>query len=202
MDLTFLQSGLFIGLSIAAPIGPIGLLCIRRTLAEGRLSGIVSGLGAATADAIFGCIAAFGLTVISGILIDQQIWLHLVGGLLLCYLGIRIVRDNPGKQVALAGGNCLIASYVSTLFLTLMNPMTIFSFAAFFASWDLASDPASSMSAWALVSGVFIGSSLWWLILSITVGAFREKIDEQRLTWVNRVSGAVITGFGLFAILR
>ncbi|HPS91875.1 MAG TPA: LysE family transporter [Methanothrix sp.] len=202
MDLTFLQSGLLIGMSIAAPIGPIGLLCIRRTLAEGRLSGIVSGLGAATADAIFGCIAAFGLTVISGILIDQQIWLRLAGGLLLSYLGIRIIRDNPGKQMALAGGNCLIASYVSALFLTLTNPMTIFSFAAFFASWDLASEPASSMSAWALVSGVFIGSSLWWLILSITVGAFQEKIDEQGLTWVNRVSGAVITGFGLFAILR
>jgi len=202
MDLTFLQSGLLIGMSIAAPIGRLGLLCIRRTLAEGRLSGIVSGLGAATADAIFGCIAAFGLTVISGILIDQQIWLRLAGGLLLSYLGIRIIRDNPGKQMALAGGNCLIASYVSALFLTLTNPMTIFSFAAFFASWDLASEPASSMSAWALVSGVFIGSSLWWLILSITVGAFQEKIDEQGLTWVNRVSGAVITGFGLFAILR
>ena len=142
------------------------------------------------------------MTVISGILIDQQMWLRLVGGLLLCYLGIRIVRDNPGKQVALAGGNGLIASFVSTLFLTLMNPMTILSFAAFFASWDLASEPKSSMSAWALVSGVFIGSSLWWLILSITVGAFREKIDEQGLTWINRVSGVVITGFGLFAILR
>ncbi len=201
MDLTLLQRGLFIGLSIAAPIGPIGLLCIRRTLANGRLSGIVSGLGAATADAIFAYIAAFGLTVVSKILIDQQIWLRFMGGLFLCYLGIRIIRENPGKQSVLAGANGLLSAYVSTLLLTLMNPMTILSFAAFFSSLDLVGTSGGSMSAGALVLGIFVGSSLWWLILSGAVGAFRDKFDERGLKWVNRMAGSMITGFGLYAIL-
>jgi threonine/homoserine/homoserine lactone efflux protein len=201
MDLAFLQKGLIIGFSIAAPVGPISLLCIRRTLAEGRLFGIVSGLGAATADAVFGCIAGFGLTIISSILIDQQIRLRLIGGLFLCYLGIRFLWEVPSKQAALARGNGLIAAYLSTLFLTLTNPMTILSFAAFFSSLDLFSTQASKMSAGALVLGVFIGSSLWWLILSGVVGVFREKFNQQGLKWVNRVSGAIITGFGLAALL-
>jgi threonine/homoserine/homoserine lactone efflux protein len=201
MDLAFLQSGLIIGFSIAAPVGPISLLCIRRTLAEGRLSGIVSGLGAATADAVFGCIAGFGLTFISNILIDQQILLRLIGGLFLCYLGIRFLWEVPSKQAALAGGNGLIAAYISTLFLTITNPMTILSFAAFFASMDLFSTQGGNMSAEALVLGVFIGSSLWWFVLCSVVGVFREKFNQQGLKWVNRISGAIIAGFGLYALL-
>jgi len=201
MDIAFLQRGLIIGFSIAAPVGPISLLCMRRTLAEGRLSGIVSGLGAATADALFGCVAGFGLTIISNILIDQQTWLRLIGGLFLCYLGIKTLLARPAKQARLAGGSGLIGAYASTLFLTLTNPMTILSFAAFFAGTGLASTGGSFMSAGALVLGVFIGSTLWWLILSGSVGVFREKFDQQGLQWVNRISGAIITGFGLVALL-
>jgi threonine/homoserine/homoserine lactone efflux protein len=201
MDLAFLQRGLIIGFSIAAPVGPISLLCIRRTLAEGRLSGIVSGLGAATADAVFGCVAGFGLTFISDILIDQKIWLRLIGGLFLCYLGIRHLLARPAKQADLARGNCLIGAYASTLFLTLANPMTILSFAAFFVSLGLASTGERFMSAGDLVLGIFIGSSLWWLILSSGVGLFQENFDQQGLQWVNRISGAIITEFGLAALL-
>jgi threonine/homoserine/homoserine lactone efflux protein len=146
MDITFLQRGLVIGFSIAAPVGPISLLCMRRTLAEGRLSGIVSGLGAATADALFGCVAGFGLTIISNILIDQQAWLRLTGGLFLCYLGIRTLLARPAKQVCFAGGSGLIGAYASTLFLTLTNPMTILSFAAFFAGTGLANTGGSFVS--------------------------------------------------------
>ncbi len=197
----FLQRGLIIGFSIAAPVGPISLLCVRRTLAEGRLSGIVSGLGAATADALFGCVAGFGLTIISNILIDQQTWLRLIGGLFLCYLGIKTLLARPAKQAGVAGGNGLIGAYASTLFLTLTNPMTILSFAAFFAGTGLSNTGGSFMSAGALVLGVFIGSTLWWLILSGGVGVFREKFDQQGLQWVNRISGAIITGFGLVALL-
>ena len=99
----FLQ-GLVLGFSIAAPVGPIGILCIRRTLAEGRASGFVSGLGAATADAVYGSIAAFGLTIISGILVEQKIWLGLLGGAFLCYLGVRTLLASPAQNVALAQG--------------------------------------------------------------------------------------------------
>ncbi|HSD56590.1 MAG TPA: LysE family transporter [Methanotrichaceae archaeon] len=200
MDITFLLKGLVIGFSIAAPVGPIGVLCIRRTLAEGRLSGIVSGLGAATADAVYGCVAVLGLTFISSILIDQQIWLHLIGGLFLCYLGIKTFLAKPSKRAALTEGNGLVGAYASTFFLTLTNPMTILSFTAIFAGLGLASADGNFTSAGALVLGVFIGSSLWWLILSGSVGVFQERIDSQGLQWVNRISGAIITCFGLFAL--
>ncbi len=193
--------GLVIGFSIAAPVGPIGVLCIRRTLAEGRLSGIASGLGAATADAVYGCVAVLGLTFISNILIDQHVWLRLIGGLFLCYLGIKTFLAKPAKRAALARGNGLVGAYASTFFLTLTNPMTILSFAAIFTGLGLASTGGNFTSAGALVLGVFIGSSLWWLILSGSVGVFREKLDPQGLQWINRISGAIITGFGLAALM-
>jgi len=201
MDIAFLLRGLAIGFSIAAPVGPIGVLCIRRTLAAGRASGLVSGLGAATADAIYGCIAGFGLTFISNFLVSQQVWLRLIGGVFLCYLGLKTLLAKPVEQAALAKGNGLVGSYASTFFLTLTNPMTIISFAAIFAGLGLASTSEKYVSAGVLVLGVFIGSALWWLILSGGVGVFRDKFNPQGLQWVNRISGAIITGFGLFALL-
>jgi len=201
MDITFLLRGLVIGFSIAAPVGPIGVLCIRRTLAEGRVSGLVSGLGAATADAIYGCIAGFGLTFISSFLVSQQLWLRVIGGAFLCYLGIKTLLAKPAEQATPTKGNGLVGAYASTFFLTLTNPMTIISFAAIFAGLGLASTSRSYGSAGVLVLGVFIGSALWWLILSGGVGIFRDKFNPRGLQWVNRISGAVITGFGLFALL-
>jgi threonine/homoserine/homoserine lactone efflux protein len=201
MGVTFLLKGLAIGFSIAAPVGPIGVLCIRRTLADGRVSGLVSGLGAATADAIYGCIAGFGLTFISNLLVSQQVGLRFIGGAFLCYLGLRTLLAKPAEQAALAKGNGLAGAYASTFFLTLTNPMTIISFAAIFAGLGLVSTSGNYVLAGILVLGVFIGSALWWLILSGGVGVFREKFNPHGLQWVNRISGAIITGFGLFALL-
>jgi threonine/homoserine/homoserine lactone efflux protein len=201
MDISFLLRGLIIGFSIAAPVGPIGVLCIRRTLAEGRASGFVSGLGAATADAVYGCIAGFGLTFISSILVSQQVWLRLIGGLFLCYLGLRTFLARPAEEAASAKGRGLIGAYASTFFLTLTNPMTILSFAAVFAGLGVGSASANYVSAGLLVLGVFLGSALWWLTLSGGVGLFRTKFGPQWLRWVNRVSGVIITGFGLIALL-
>ncbi len=201
MEIGFLLRGAVIGFSIAAPVGPIGVLCIRRTLTEGRGSGLVSGLGAATADALYGCIAGFGLTFISNILITQQRWLHLVGGIFLCYLGIKTFLSRPAKQAALVRGNGLLGAYASTFFLTLTNPMTILSFAAIFAGLGIVSASGNYLSAGVLVSGVFAGSALWWLILSGGVGVFRGNFNPHGLRWVNRISGIIITGFGLFAFL-
>jgi threonine/homoserine/homoserine lactone efflux protein len=201
MDIRFLFRGLIIGFSIAAPVGPIGVLCIRRTLAEGRASGLVSGLGAATADAIYGCIAGFGLTFISSVLIRQQGWLRLIGGGFLCYLGLKTLLAKPAEQAASAGGNGLVGAYASTFFLTLTNPMTILSFAAVFAGLGVASAGGDYVSAGVLVLGVFIGSAVWWLILSGGVSLFRASFNPHRLRWVNRVSGVIITGFGLLALL-
>ena len=201
MDITFLLRGLAIGFSIAAPVGPIGVLCIRRTLDKGRASGLVSGLGAATADAIYGCIAGFGLVFISNFLVSQQVWLRLIGGVFLCYLGLKTLLAKPGEQAALGKRNGLVYSYASTFFLTLTNPMTIISFAAIFAGLGLTSTGGNYVSAGVLVLGVFIGSALWWLILSSGVGVLRVKFNPHGLQWVNRISGVIITGFGLFALL-
>jgi len=201
MDVAFLLRGLAIGFSIAAPVGPIGVLCVRRTLAVGRVSGFVSGLGAATADAIYGGIAGFGLTFVSNFLVSQQVWLHLVGGAFLCYLGIKTVLEKPAQHAPTLGGSGLVSAFASTFFLTLTNPITVLSFVAIFAGLGLASAAGDYVSASVLVLGVFVGSALWWLILSGGVGVFRTKFDPRRLQWVNRMSGAIITGFGLFALL-
>ena len=201
MDLSFFARGLIIGFSIAAPVGPIGILCIRRTLAEGRASGFVSGLGAATADAIYGCIAGFGLTFISSFLIHQQGWFRLVGGAFLFYLGLKTFLARPAEQSASERGNGLLSAYGSTFFLTLTNPMTILAFAAIFAGLGVASGGGNYVSAGVLVSGVFLGSTLWWVILSSGVGLFRKRFSLQALRWVNRISGIIILGFGLISIL-
>jgi len=201
MDITFLPKGLIIGFAIAAPVGPIGVLCIRRTLAEGQTFGLVSGLGAATADAVYGCIAGFGLTFISDFLVNQQVWFRLIGGMFLCYLGLRTFFTKTGQHAASGKRSGLVGAYVSTLFLTLTNPMTIISFAAVFAGLGLVSTGGDYLSAGVLVSGVFIGSALWWLLLSGGVGVLRARFNPQGLQVVNRISGTIITAFGLLAIL-
>jgi threonine/homoserine/homoserine lactone efflux protein len=198
---SFFLRGLIIGFSIAAPVGPIGVLCIRRTLADGRASGLISGLGAATADAIYGSIAGFGLTFISSLLIRHQGWLRLVGGTFLCYLGLKTFFARPAEQPALAKGNDLLSAYASTFFLTLTNPMTILSFAAIFAGLGVGSASGNYFSAGILVLGVFIGSALWWLILSSGVGMIWKKFNSLGLRWINRISGIIITAFGLFVLL-
>ena len=202
MDPSFLLRGLVIGFSIAAPVGPIGILCIRRTLADGRAAGLVSGLGAASADACYGFIAAFGLTFISNVLIDQKLWLHLIGGAFLCYLGIRTFLTPPAAQAQPTSSETrsLVASYSSTLFLTLTNPMTVLSFVAIFAGLGIASASGSYATAAILVAGVFLGSASWWLLLSGGVSLLRSKIDSRALEWVNRISGIVITAFGVAAL--
>jgi threonine/homoserine/homoserine lactone efflux protein len=201
MDISFFIRGLLVGFSIAAPVGPIGVLCIRRTLAEGRVYGFVSGLGAATADALYGLVAGFGLTFISSLLVSQQVWLRLIGGGFLCYLGLRTFLATPANQAAAVRGTGLLGAYVSTLFLTLTNPMTILSFAAVFAGLgSVAVAGADYGSVAVLVLGVFLGSALWWFLLSGGANLFRTRLGSEGLRWVNRISGAIIAGFGLFAL--
>ena len=194
--------GLLIGISIAAPVGPIGVLCIRRTLAEGRLSGFISGMGAASADAIYGIIAGFGLTFISGFLAAQQNWLSLFGGIFLCLLGIRTFLSTPSKETIQTESRGLLRNYLSIFILTLTNPMTILSFAAIFAGLGLADSPGDYISATMLVLGVFSGSALWWLLLSFGVSLFRERVTPQWMLWINRVSGLIVFAFGVLALIH
>ncbi len=197
----FWLRGVLIGFSIAAPVGPIGVLCIRRTLAHGRVNGLVSGLGAATADACYGAVAGFGLTFISTLLIEQHFWLRLIGGAFLCYLGVRTFLSRPAEQAASAKSTGLAGAYASTLLLTLTNPTTILSFAAVFAGLGLASAGGNYAASGLLVLGVFLGSALWWLLLSSGVSLFRSKFGPRQLRWVNRLSGVIILSFGVLALL-
>ena len=192
--------GILIGFAMAVPIGPIGIMCIRKTLTEGRLRGLIIGLGAATADLLYGCVAAFGLTVISNTLNSQRIWIRLVGGALLLFLGIRTFRSQPADPKIPLNNNGMLRSYLTTVFLTLTNPVTIFAFIAVFASLGLGSG-LSYFSASALVTGVFIGSALWFLLLSSGVTLFRKRLDITGLRWVNRIAGALIILTGIIAIV-
>ena len=201
MDLATFLRGLIIGFSIAAPVGPIGVLCIRRTLADGRAIGFASGLGAATADALYGAVAAFGLSLVTNTLVEQRLWLQIVGGIFLLYLGVRtwmaVPRDASGTAPSPGG---LAAAWVSTFALTLTNPTTIISFAAIFAGLGLGRSVSGYGAASLMVLGVFLGSAIWWLFLSMGVGLLRSSLTPARLGWVNRGAGAIIAAFGVVAL--
>jgi threonine/homoserine/homoserine lactone efflux protein len=200
-EIHYLIKGLIIGLSIAVPVGPIGVLCIRRTLAHGRMVGFLSGLGAATADGLYGAIAGFGLTVLVDFIIGKQIWLRLIGGGLLCILGAKTFLSKPAEQGASVEGSSLRNAYLSTFFLTLTNPMTILFFTAVFAGLGVGSTEGDYLLAGMLVSGVFTGSAMWWLVLSGFTGILEGLLNFKRMQWLNRISGLIIMGFGLFAFL-
>ena len=201
-EFLFLLKGFVIGFAIAAPVGPIGILCIRRTLANGRLTGFISGLGAATADMCYGAVAAFGLTVIQDLLVGMQFWLHLLGGIFLLYLGIHIFLSRPAEKEAVVRKNRgILSAYFSTFGLTLTNPATILSFTVIFTGLRLGETHGDYLSAVFLVLGVFFGSAAWWLTLSGIVGIFREKFTTSWMIWVNRLAGSIIAVFGLLALL-
>ena len=189
--------GLIIGFSIAAPVGPIGVLCIRRTLSEGRLSGFLSGLGAASADLFYGAVAAFGLTAAQEWLLGGQSWLRLLGGTFLLALGVRTFIARPSGQATQVPRGGLAGAYLSTFSLTITNPLTILSFAAIFAGLRLGETAGEYSSAILLVLGVFSGSAAWWLTLSLGVGLLREKFTHTTMVWVNRLAGTLIFGFGV-----
>ena len=192
--------GLVIGFSVAAPVGPIGLLCIRRSIAHGRTVGFVSGLGAATADAVGGVIAALGITAVIAVFTAHRGALQVGGGLFLGYLGIAMMRARPPAEAARAQkATSLWSAYLSTFVLTLMNPMTILSFLGIFAGAGIAAakDWAEGL---AMVGGVFCGSTLWWMILSALASALGARLEGRGLRLVNVAAGIVILGFGLWQL--
>jgi threonine/homoserine/homoserine lactone efflux protein len=201
MDPTFFTRGFVIGLTVAMAIGPMSVLTMRRTIAHGRLYGLVSGLGIATADATYGAVAAFGLTAVTAALVGARTALGLVGGVFLVWLAIRTLRVRPAATTTTTATEDrpgLPGGYLSTYGLTMTNPTTILSFAAIFAGFGLAG--GGLLDAVVLTVGVFLGSSLWWVILTSAVGLFRTWLTPVVLVWINRVSGAVLLGFGVLAI--
>lgn len=203
MSFDFFIRGLIIGLSIAAPVGPMGVLVIRRTLAEGRLIGFVSGLGIAAGDTIYGALGGFGLTFITSFLISGQFWLRLIGGAFLVYLGVKTLLSKPAEKAAEGAGKArsLPGYFISTMLLTLTNPTTIISFAAIMAGLGIGSTSGDYLSATILVTGVALGSTAWWVILTTLVSLFKNRINAAGMIWVNRLSGLIIIAFGLLALV-
>jgi len=195
-----LLQGALIGFSIAAPVGPIGILCIRRTLEGGWKSGFISGFGAATADALYASLAGLGMTFITHILVQEQAWFRIGGAFFLFYLGAKIFFRDPAGYERPAKSFPLVGDYFITFFLTLTNPVTILSFAAVFAGLGIKGSQGNYLYAGIWILGVFIGSILWWYILSVCANAFRNKITPQNLKIINRISGSFIFSFGLWAL--
>jgi threonine/homoserine/homoserine lactone efflux protein len=202
MDFEVVIRGVAIGFSVAAPVGPIGLLVIRRAIADGRAAGLATGLGAAAADALYGAVAGFGLTAVVAALSGASVWLRLGGGLFLIVLGIRAARSRPPEGPADAGASTpagLGRAFGSTLLLTLANPMTVVSFAAVMASVGVGASGAGEVAAF--VAAVFAGSALWWLLLSGGASLLRSRITPRRMRWINVASGLVLAAFGIAALV-
>lgn len=202
MDASFLVRGIGLGFAIAAAVGPISLLTIRRTIAHGQAYGLASGAGVALADATYAGIAAFGLTAITSVLVGARPILGVVGGSIIVLLGIRTVTTRPGAAAAAAEAAerpSLRAAFASTFGLTLTNPMTILSFAAVFAAAGLAGHGGAE--AGLLTGGVFLGSLLWWLLLTAVVARLRSRVTVGGLAWINRLSGASLIVFGVLAMV-
>lgn len=200
--LALLLKGLIIGFVIAAPVGPIGILCIQRSLHDGFKIGLMTGIGAALADGTYGIIAGFGLAAVSSMLIAQQFWIRVIGGLFLLYLGIKLLltppreRSKTGSRDSSPWHAC-----ATTYFLTITNPMTILSFVAIFAGLGLGSTSIAYTDAIFLVAGVTLGSAFWWLLLSGGVAyILHKRISQFFMRIINWISGGIILAFGLYAL--
>ncbi len=201
--------GLVIGVSIAAPVGPIGVLCIRTTLAHGMLAGFVTGLGAAAADAIYAALGAFGIAAVTALLQSAGPALRIIGIAVLLWIAWSTWRQKPGDKAAATGssggaGRSLWVAFATTCALTLTNPMTILSFAAIFAGAGLATSggDAAVAQAVALVAGAFMGSMAWWLLLSGAVAAFRTRVGPATLSTINKISALILLGFAVWMAVQ
>jgi putative LysE/RhtB family amino acid efflux pump len=196
----FLAKGLLLGFSIAAPVGPIGVLCFRRALEQGFWPAVAGGLGTAAADAAYAAVAAFGITAVSALLLDFQRTLAILGGAALLWLGVRASLSRPVDRPAEAGERGLASMFAATFLLTLANPSTILSFAAVFAGLGLVGAMSGGAAAGVLTLGVFAGSMLWWMLLAGTVSALRKRVSRATIVWVNRASGLLLGAFGVYVL--
>lgn len=196
----FFWKGFALGFAIAAPVGPIGILCIRKTLQFGKISGLCSGLGAAVADTLYGSLAAFGLTFLSAQLLAWSHWLKFVGSFFLLFLSYRSFRAKPQEPEQRLHRMSLLKDFVGTFFLTLTNPLTFLCYLAVFAAMGLTEAASNSFSSISLITGVFAGSAFWWLILSEGVGLLRHKLSKKTMIWINRTAGIIIAIFGIWSL--
>jgi threonine/homoserine/homoserine lactone efflux protein len=203
MVLELFWKGLIVGLMVSIPLGPIGVLCVQRTINKGRKSGFVSGLGAAAADAVFAMIAGLGISFIISFIKEQHIYFQIIGGIVIIALGIQIFYTNPVRQLRLQrlNRNKLSQDFLSVFLLTLSNPMAIFFFMAMIAGINLTSGHLRFVELVSLVAGVFAGCAAWWFMLSSFVNYWRDRFRLKNIWWMNKVAGVLVFFIGLAAIL-
>jgi threonine/homoserine/homoserine lactone efflux protein len=199
VEIGLLVRGIIIGLAVAAPVGPIGLLCIRRTLEHGSLVGFATGLGAAVADGMFGAIAAFGVQFLIDWLTGHQTAIRLIGGVFMLVIAIRGFSVRRVEAAEAPDSRTVLGNFTTSLLLTLTNPMTILGFIAIFAGFGLGGHSGEA-GAIILVLGVFLGSALWWLMLSSGVALIRHRISDRSFTLINRGAAVMLAGFGIYAL--
>lgn len=202
MNWSSILDGVLIGFAASVPLGPIGVLCIQRTLQRGRLAGFVSGLGAATSDTLYAIIAGFSISYVVAFIEEQFFWLQIFGALILILLGVYIFRSNPAVQLRKQKRrkSSLLHDYVSTFLITISNPLAVFLFIAFFASFRTVNPNNGILGQLVLIGGVFMGAATWWLLLTSIVSLFRSAVNLRRLYWINKIAGAVIIVFVMVVI--
>ena len=202
MEVSFFFKAMLIGLSIAAPVGPIGLLCIQRTLTQGMRTGFVSGMGAACADAVYGAIGAFGMVAVTDYFVSLSMPLAIGGALFLGWMGVKLLlTNNEAGMAASAGAQAASRAFISVFALTLANPMTIISFVAVFAS-IAGPKVLGHAAAGLMVLGVFLGSAIWWLLLSAGVALLSRQVGTGLQGFINRVGGLLLLGFALWQLCQ
>lgn len=202
MHLLILLNGFIIGLSASIPLGPIGIICIQKTINKGHISGLVAGAGAAFADTFYAILAGFGVTFITNFIEEQQFIIRIIGGLILLFLGYRIFSTNPAIQMRKKHvSKNFFGDFISIFFLTLSNPMTIFFFGAAFAGFGIVKEQSGFSELMNLIGGVLAGSFAWWFTLTTLVNLFRKKFRLKRLWWINKIAGSLVILFGVFVII-
>lgn len=203
MDALFIIKAILIGISVSAPLGPIAVLSIQRTLNKGFKSGFISGIGAASADIIYAIIVGFSITFISDFLTKYQEYFRIIGGMFLIYIGFKIFSSNPGKQVRKLRlkGNNYYKDFITAFFLTISNPLTILAFGAFFTGLGMVDKAGGQFPIVVMIVSVFSGALIWWLGLISIVTIFKKRIRLRNLLWINRITGSLIVVFALYLIV-
>ena len=202
MIVEYFLKGIILGLIVSAPLGPLGILCIQRTINRGFLSGLVTGIAAAMADLLYALIAGFGISVIATFFDENQIAIRIIGGIIVIFLGIRIYISNPAKQFRRqkTQKRNYISDYISGFIITTTNPMVIVIFGAAFASLGIG-EAEYNKSIAITITGIFTGAISWWISLTVVVNIFREKVNLRKLWWINKITGVLAILFGLGIIL-
>lgn len=192
-----------VGISVSAPLGPIGIIILQKTLSKGVLIGFLAGMGAVFADTLYAMIAGFGISFISDFLVGQQFYFRSIGGVVLILLGAKVFYTNTIKQVRgqKSSKGRILGDFISVFFLTLSNPLTIIVFGALFAGIGIVGDPANTFNTSIMVLGIFTGASFWWFTLAVGINYFRHKIRLRNLWWINKIAGGIIIVFGIIFIL-